>query len=280
MKNQLIHPKTAKQVSNYLKNPFHVILLVGPKGIGKKTITNNIIEGLTSSDRDVYPYIYEINGEKSGIEDIRQLRIELSHAFSPKDNYTYRFVVIKSLEGMGYESHAALLKIIEEPPTHTLIILEVSSQQDVPHTITSRVVAIEVLPVTLELFAEYLKNNRLEPIKHESLWHRHRGYSRYILDELDSNVNKNDELIELAKQFMQVSLPDRLAMVNNLTALDKSKQKEVIKNIISILQYKLEHANNLNLRVLQANEEALSAIEQTDQSVNAKLIWLNLSYNI
>lgn len=84
------------------------------------------------------PIFIYINDEKSiKVEQIRELQQQL--ASPPLDAEQTRVVVIHPLERLLHVAQQSLLKLLEEPPTQTLIVLAGSSTSTLAPTILSRV---------------------------------------------------------------------------------------------------------------------------------------------
>lgn len=110
----------------------HAYLLTGGRGTGKTTIARIIARTLGTSDSDMY----EIDAASNrGIDDIRELRIAV-HTL-PFDS-RYKVYIIDEVHMLTKEAFNALLKTLEEPPTHVIFILATTEIEKVPDTIVSR----------------------------------------------------------------------------------------------------------------------------------------------
>ncbi|MDO8570992.1 MAG: DNA polymerase III subunit gamma/tau [Candidatus Daviesbacteria bacterium] len=98
-----------------------------------------------------------------GIDDIRSLRenIKLSPSKSLKKVY-----IIDEVHMLSAEAFNALLKTLEEPPSHVLFILATTELAKIPQTILSRVQKLEFKQASLEELKEAMsKVAKLEKIK-------------------------------------------------------------------------------------------------------------------
>lgn len=73
------------------------------------------------------------------IDQIRELK---SHIYQKPVEYQYKFVVIENAHNATVEAQNSLLKLLEEPPSHAIIVLEAKNKSQLLPTITSRVVTI------------------------------------------------------------------------------------------------------------------------------------------
>ena len=110
----------------------HAYLLCGPRGTGKTTIARIIARELGSSAND----IYELDAASNrGIDDVRGIR-ESVHTM-PFDS-KYKIYILDEVHMFTKDAWNALLKTIEEPPSHVIFILATTELEKVPDTIVSR----------------------------------------------------------------------------------------------------------------------------------------------
>lgn len=110
----------------------HALLFAGGRGTGKTTLARIFANALGVKGVDVY----EIDAASNrGIDDIRQLR-EGVHA-SPYES-PYKVYIIDEVHMLTKEAFNALLKTLEEPPSHVLFILATTEEEKLLDTIISR----------------------------------------------------------------------------------------------------------------------------------------------
>ena len=115
----------------------HGYLFAGPSGVGKKTIATKFAFSLLGSEPGKFSADFlELDGAQGiKIEQIRELTYKLSlKPYSAK----YKVALIDAAEEMTLEAANALLKVLEEPKSHTIIILITSNPSRLPKTIVSR----------------------------------------------------------------------------------------------------------------------------------------------
>lgn len=158
-----------KQIGEMVKsgNVGHAYLLTGPRGAGK-TSTARVLARIVNCEHNSQKLgepcnscsacksildgsamdVIEIDAASNrGIDDIRELKekIRLAPAVLPRKVY-----IIDEVHMLTTEAFNALLKTLEEPPTHSLFILCTTEHHKVPETIVSRCVSIQFTKATSE----------------------------------------------------------------------------------------------------------------------------------
>lgn len=113
-------------------NISHSYLFSGSRGTGKTSIARILAKEVGCTQRD----LYEIDAASNrGIDDIRELResVQTNPFESP-----YKVYIIDEVHMLTKEAFNALLKTLEEPPSHTIFILATTELNKIPETVISR----------------------------------------------------------------------------------------------------------------------------------------------
>ncbi len=117
----------------------HSYLFTGPRGCGKTSVARILaheINGFKYELEDSYLDIIEIDAaSNTGVDNIRELR---EKAIIAPSEGKYKVYIIDEVHMLTKSAFNALLKTLEEPPTHVVFILATTDFEKVPVTITSR----------------------------------------------------------------------------------------------------------------------------------------------
>jgi DNA polymerase-3 subunit gamma/tau len=128
----------------------HAYLFSGGRGTGKTSVARILAKALGVSDKD----LYEIDAASNrGIDDIRELR---EGVYAMPFSSPYKFYIIDEAHMLTKEAWNALLKTLEEPPSHAIFVLATTERDKVPDTIQSRCETYTFKQPTREMLAGML----------------------------------------------------------------------------------------------------------------------------
>ena len=131
----------------------HAYIFSGPRGVGKTTTARILAKSLNCENgptthpcnkcekciriTDGYSMdVIEIDGASNrGIDDIRDLRSKVK--FAPAEG-KYKVYIIDEVHMLTAEAFNALLKTLEEPPSHVIFVFATTAPHKIPNTILSR----------------------------------------------------------------------------------------------------------------------------------------------
>ncbi len=148
------------------------LIFSGMKGVGKTSAARILAKALNCEKgpasepcndcdpckeitQDKSPDYIEIDGaSNNGVEEIRNLKEKIK--YSPFKN-RFRVIVIDEVHMLSNSAWNALLKTIEEPPSHTYFVLATTDFHKIPATIVSRCQHFEFKRIPQEIIIKLLK---------------------------------------------------------------------------------------------------------------------------
>lgn len=122
----------------------HAYLLYGTRGIGKTTLARIFANEIGTQPED----LYEIDAASyTGVDNIRELNASVKALpYQSK----YKVYIIDEVHMLSKSAFNALLKTIEEPPSHAIFILATTELEKVIDTIISRCQVFTLRTPTIE----------------------------------------------------------------------------------------------------------------------------------
>ena len=237
-------------------NPPHAYLFSGPKGLGKTSTARIVAKALNceKKTKGVEPCnkcdqclsitngtnmdVLEIDGASNrGIDEIRDLRekVRLSAVSASKKVY-----IIDEVHMLTTEAFNALLKTLEEPPSHVVFILCTTELHKVPPTIASRCFQILFTKATNEelvrSFERIVKKEKIEADKEvmKQIANLSDGSFRdgvKILEELVPYRKVTKELLE-TKYHVQSVGRFVISLMENLVKRDTKRGLELVSELV------------------------------------------------
>lgn len=220
----------------------------------------------------------EVDEDKSsiGIDDVRGLQKSLSLKADEQSLIT-RIYAITEANLLTEEAQNALLKVIEELPAHTTLILCDNGEQGLLDTVKSRCFTVNVLPISLVQAESYGRESGLSSDKINELYHLSEGRSGILRGLVEDDSTARD-MISIAKTFLTASVFDRQAVL----------KKKDFDNRLFLQSLKLITKTGMRRakddKQMQRWKHSLKQVIQTEKyvnsNVNKKLALLELSTNV
>lgn len=282
MEKLLLHTRTRQQVDRLIDAGSHAVLVTGLPGAGKETLALAMAQQLLGTKPlELQPYFKHISpaGTSVSIEQVRQL-----HTFvqlkTTGDGAIRRVIVITAADSMTDEAQNALLKLLEEPPPDSVLILTSTDTGKLKQTILSRVQKVSIDRVSLGDATDYFisQHSAKDIAWAHALSDGQSGLMMALLSGKDEHVIAQQ--IQIAKQILAVGAFERLCRVDEL-----SKSKESLPDFLyackRICISALESASSKQATPqVQAWHKRLSLVLDTENAlrtnVNAKLLLTDL----
>jgi len=255
-------------------NLSHAYLLTGPRGVGKTSVARILayeINKLPYDEEATNLDIIEIDAaSNNGVEDIRNLRekVQIAPVSAAKKIY-----IIDEVHMLSKSAFNALLKTLEEPPSHVIFILATTNIEKLPATIISRTQRFSFRPITIEDTVKHLAYiAKEEGIKIDDEALRliaARGDGSFrdsisLLDQLSSLINKDTKAI--TAQLIEEVLG--LAPKNIIDQIINSVENNDISAIVSTLNQAFNEGVSVSVLIQQLTEAISSQIVEKPQLIN------------
>jgi DNA polymerase III subunit gamma/tau len=170
-----------------------------------------------------------------GIDDIRQLKTK---AFMPPQTGKMSVFILDEAHMLTTEAFNALLKLLEEPPEHTIFILATTEIHKIPATITSRCQTIEFHKATNKELLNTLKQILInEKIKFEEealeiIIKRADGSFRDAIKLLEMTAQAGKVTIKEVEVYASASIDGEITnLIDNLLNKDEVEVVKVFENL-------------------------------------------------
>lgn len=227
--------ESLKSVIRRKENQVRSFLFTGPSGCGKTTLARIIKEELNCSDKDFYEYNV---ADVRGIDTIRD--ISSNSRFAPLSGKV-KMYLLDECHKLTTDAQNALLKLLEDTPSHVRFLLCTTDPEKLIKTIRTRcsTYSVSLLPkakiLKLLKLVVNLEEKEVAPEIIKKITDVSNGSPRQALVILDQVVDIEDD--EIALQTIIDSTVDEVKVLDLCRMLvDKNTSWEKICNCIKGLE--------------------------------------------
>lgn len=196
---------------------------------------------------------------RTGVDDIRDIINACQYTPVIGRNKVF---VIDEVHMLSKSAFNALLKTLEEPPTHVKFIFATTEINKVPDTVLSRCLVFQLRPISIDVLSNHL-----------------------LLVATQNNINLTKDASELIAEESGGSVRDALSLLKQASLLSEEVTTEVItsiiggvrpqdiKNLLAIIsEGRVSDASICIKSILAGGADALSVYKQLQKELYAEII--------
>lgn len=259
----------------------HAYLFTGTRGVGKTTIARiiakclNCLEGISATpcgkceaciaiDNGNFVDLIEVDAaSRTKVEDTRDLLDNVQYL--PASG-RFKIYIIDEVHMLSGHSFNALLKTLEEPPSHVKFLLATTDPQKLPVTVLSRCLQFNLKNLPAEKIANYLHFVlEQEKIEHEeqaliNLARAANGSMRDALSLLDQAIAFGQEKVSMIDVSTMLGTIDQSYIEKSLRALAEKNPSSLLDVVNQLAEHAADFGNVLEELISSLHKIAIAQI--------------------
>lgn len=234
----------------------HAYLLTGSHNIGKSTLAHRFAAALncTHDDPEMRPcqecrsckwvlsgnhpdILYAVNDASSGALRIDAIRDVMRQLALKPFVARYRVAIFHDFEKAAPRAQDALLKTLEEPPPHAVILLLAQGNEAILPTIHSRCQPLPLRPCPADVVRDALMERGANEDQATLIARLSSGRIGWALQALDNPtvMDERSHILEMLSQAIRGNLHTRFAIAETISA-EASKDRDAVRYLLEIWQ--------------------------------------------
>ena len=256
-------------LSNALNQQYlhHAYLFTGTRGVGKTTLGRLLVKclncknGISANpcnicgnceeiDSGRFPDLFEVDAaSRTKVEDTRELLDNIQYAPTKGRFKVYLIDEVHMLSGHSFN---ALLKTLEEPPSHVKFILATTDYHKLPITILSRCLQfylIPLLPEQIDAHCQHIlqkENIEFEKAALDLLARAANGSVRDALSLLDQGIAYGNGRVLTADMKIMLGVIEPTLLLDILEALAQKQGNNILSCINKLAQQGADFSSALS----------------------------------
>lgn len=218
--NQNIRNYFEKLIKN--DNLSHAYLFYGPQGVGKKLLAFKISELIAGPAANPDLRVIDKSGEEIHIADIRELKNFIHLTPFGK----YKIAIINNAHNLGRDASNALLKILEEPPSKSILFLISHLPKAFLSTVVSRCQPVRFRPLKKQEIFNHLAVGKIKKDIAETCSKLSNG-SLGLAVNLADNFEIFQKNISLLNRLMKADFKERFDAAKKISTSPEDLKKMV-----------------------------------------------------
>ena len=266
----VIEPVTRRLIEAFIHSPSHGIMLEGQDGVGLLSLAKEIGSHIYTDG--VQELLSPEDGKEITIQQVRDLYVTTKSIHEEG-----LVVIVDDCDQMSVPAQNALLKLLEEPPQHTLFVLTSHNPGNLLPTITSRVSHIEVKRISDHDSQTFIASLVADKNKQAQVAFLAQGRPAAIVRlARDTDIFESQAaVIRDAREFFQASSYRRLILINAYSGRDAAL--ELLNALSGLLMFTQRKGENVPATQYDA---VVSATDNIHDNAHVKLQLMKLAITL